>query len=178
MRNPGQHREKHAFRTRVPPLTVFVASAAAFHALLWLAAFCRVYPRPRWFAPYSTDLMSAYLLTFALPTAVIWATATLVDLFSPRTLVVIGASGKRAIVGWAVAVSGLSLVLIGLAALYLSPWLSDEVCVFLGSGVATAIVFLAIRRVVPGHCARCGYDITRSIDFGRCPECGTAIRTD
>ncbi len=31
------------------------------------------------------------------------------------------------------------------------------------------------RRVRPGHCGRCGYDLTGNIS-GVCPECGAAVR--
>lgn len=30
------------------------------------------------------------------------------------------------------------------------------------------------RRIPPGHCQRCGYDLTGNVS-GRCPECGKAI---
>ncbi|MBK8270477.1 MAG: hypothetical protein IPK83_20150 [Planctomycetes bacterium] len=46
----------------------------------------------------------------------------------------------------------------------------------LGSGMQTAMLFFFDRRrVLPGHCRECGYDL-RSSTFGRCPECGlTAV---
>jgi hypothetical protein len=30
------------------------------------------------------------------------------------------------------------------------------------------------RRIAPGHCRNCGYDMTGNVS-GRCPECGTAV---
>ena len=44
------------------------------------------------------------------------------------------------------------------------------VCVF------TIILLMRLdrRRILPGHCQNCGYDLTGNVS-GRCPECGTAI---
>ncbi|MFQ5807377.1 MAG: hypothetical protein ACE5I3_13095 [Phycisphaerae bacterium] len=37
-----------------------------------------------------------------------------------------------------------------------------------------AIVPRAKRRIPPGHCQKCGYDLTGNVS-GKCPECGEAI---
>ena len=37
--------------------------------------------------------------------------------------------------------------------------------------VPTALLWRVDRRVPPGHCRRCGYDLTGNVS-GRCPECG------
>ena len=34
-----------------------------------------------------------------------------------------------------------------------------------------------LRRIPPGHCQRCGYDLTGNVS-GRCPECGTPIERE
>ncbi len=39
--------------------------------------------------------------------------------------------------------------------------------------IATALLWRRDGRVAPGHCQRCGYDLTGNVS-GRCPECGTA----
>lgn len=39
--------------------------------------------------------------------------------------------------------------------------------------VPTAILFYRDRRYPPGHCQRCGYDLTGNVS-GACPECGRA----
>jgi hypothetical protein len=33
------------------------------------------------------------------------------------------------------------------------------------------------RRIPPGHCEHCGYNLTGNVS-GRCPECGTAIKRE
>ena len=40
--------------------------------------------------------------------------------------------------------------------------------------VPTAILFWRDRRFPPGHCPRCGYDLTGNVT-GVCSECGTAV---
>ncbi|MBP7746729.1 MAG: hypothetical protein KA383_11420 [Phycisphaerae bacterium] len=41
---------------------------------------------------------------------------------------------------------------------------------------AAAAWALKPKRIVPGHCTGCGYDLTGNVS-GRCPECGTATPT-
>ncbi len=40
--------------------------------------------------------------------------------------------------------------------------------------VPTGILFWRDRRYPPGHCQRCGYDLTGNVS-GRCPECGGPV---
>jgi rubrerythrin len=41
--------------------------------------------------------------------------------------------------------------------------------------VATRLLPLLARRIPPGHCQRCGYNLTGNVS-GVCPECGTQTR--
>jgi len=43
---------------------------------------------------------------------------------------------------------------------------------FAAIGVPTAILSWRDRRLPPGHCRKCGYNLTGNVS-GRCPECGT-----
>ena len=43
--------------------------------------------------------------------------------------------------------------------------------------VPTTIAWIKCRRYPPGHCQRCGYDLTGNVS-GTCPECGTAVEAD
>jgi hypothetical protein len=39
----------------------------------------------------------------------------------------------------------------------------------------TAFLWYRNRRPPPGHCQKCGYNLTGNVS-GRCPECGEAVR--
>ncbi len=45
---------------------------------------------------------------------------------------------------------------------------------FLLIAIPTAILFWRDRRIPPGHCQRCGYDLTGNVS-GVCPECGLPV---
>jgi hypothetical protein len=62
---------------------------------------------------------------------------------------------------------------------YFAPYPRWEISLgwcFLATAIATAWLWYQARsRIVPGHCACCGYDLTGNIS-GICPECGTPAR--
>jgi hypothetical protein len=43
--------------------------------------------------------------------------------------------------------------------------------------VPTAFLWHRDRRMPPGHCQKCGYDLTGNVS-GVCPECGTAVKSE
>ena len=57
----------------------------------------------------------------------------------------------------------------GLFSAALPQWL-----VFAAIALPTAFLWWCDRRVPPGHCQHCGYDLTGNVS-GRCPECGADI---
>ena len=58
----------------------------------------------------------------------------------------------------------------GRTILYLGIWIPVAPLV-----AATGLLWwLDRRKIPPGHCRRCGYDLTGNTS-GRCPECGTAM---
>ncbi len=48
---------------------------------------------------------------------------------------------------------------------------------FVTLAIPTAILWWRERRVQPGHCRQCGYDLTGNVS-GRCPECGVQITSE
>jgi hypothetical protein len=38
----------------------------------------------------------------------------------------------------------------------------------------TAFLWYRDRRIPPGHCRKCGYDLTGNVS-GTCPECGEKV---
>lgn len=49
-------------------------------------------------------------------------------------------------------------------------------CLLLLVGTSTAVLWERDRRLPPGHCQRCGYDLRASED--RCPECGLSFASE
>ncbi len=54
--------------------------------------------------------------------------------------------------------------------IYIPLWLP-----FLIVMIPTALLWWRDRRLPPGHCQRCGYNLTGNVS-GRCPECGDPVR--
>ncbi len=45
----------------------------------------------------------------------------------------------------------------------------------IATALPTALLWWRNRRIPPGHCESCGYDLTGNVS-GRCPECGTPVK--
>jgi len=80
------------------------------------------------------------------------------------------------IIGGLVA-AAMTVMIASLAFVWLSSRTSDVLILVTSASLATAIVMFVCRKRRLGRCVRCDYDISHSLDFGRCPECGTAITT-
>ena len=46
--------------------------------------------------------------------------------------------------------------------------------IFATLALVTGILWWLDRRIPPGHCQKCGYDLTGNVS-GRCPECGADV---
>ena len=57
----------------------------------------------------------------------------------------------------------------GVSKLFCPIWM-----LLLPAALPTAYLFYRDRRHPPGHCQRCGYDLTGN-ESGVCPECGTEV---
>ena len=170
---------RHAFSTPIravlgrATLFFFLATAVLIYVVVYVCALCSLKPLPRAFA-FEIHLRLSMALCF-LPAFTTAAVALLINSVSPRVLFATSSRHRLApmLRGLATAATGIGLTAI--AVTYLERRLPDEGCVILGAAASTAIGLLLCRRTRPGHCANCGYDITRSIAFGRCPECGTPL---
>ncbi len=47
-------------------------------------------------------------------------------------------------------------------------------CILMAAAVPTYILWRRDKRYPPGHCRKCGYDLTGN-ESGVCPECGTPV---
>ena len=111
---------------------------------------------------------------FIAPLGAAYATAVIIDAFSPRMMLHARTMRRRcAGAGLLAGVLACALASVGMS---YPQWLPrDDLGTAGAAAIATAIVILGSRRLRPGMCATCAYDITRSIDYGRCPECGTPL---
>jgi hypothetical protein len=140
--------------------------ALALTSLVWAARPVRTHPG---------DVLRSLLILCVLPTACAWGAASLVNTWRPRRLFDTRArrSGTLILLG---AESGLLAIVITAGLLVLFEQLHMDLLLFaLMAAVSACLLLCSCRRVRPGACVACGYDIRASLDYGRCPECGTSI---
>ena len=49
--------------------------------------------------------------------------------------------------------------------------------VFLAALIPTALAWRKLRRPLPGHCRKCGYNLTGNVT-GKCSECGAVVEAE
>ncbi len=57
---------------------------------------------------------------------------------------------------------------------YIERWIIPAWMIFVAIGLPTVFLWWLDRRSPPGHCPRCGYNLTGNVS-GRCPECGVVV---
>ena len=60
----------------------------------------------------------------------------------------------------------------GMTLLSLPTWMF-----LLAALIPTVLAWRRLRRPLPGHCRKCGYNLTGNVT-GKCSECGTTFETD
>lgn len=120
--------------------------------------------------PLLTNLI---LLVFILPMAVIFAITLFYNFVRPRRLFLSKQDGFTPVFLVVAVMTALCVLLESLGTVYAIRYLREHHIVLIASFIALILVFSFCRRPRPGFCRKCHYDLTASLAFGRCPECGT-----
>jgi len=124
------------------------------------------------------------VLLFALPTATAGFTSAWrnfrrpLRLFDRRTSSGFSAAARGITAGLATFIAAAAMVLVLERTL---PWRlsvapgTDCTVMILSAFLGARAGLLFARPIRPGRCVRCDYDLRMSIEYGRCPECGTSI---
>jgi hypothetical protein len=73
----------------------------------------------------------------------------------------------------AAAIVGVILLTSGV--IYLGDRMADGLLVAGSFGLGAWVLLMLMRRVQPGYCRACGFDVRGSLASGRCPECGRSF---
>src|SRR5262249_11707995 len=102
--------------------------------------------------------------------------AIIVHACSPRRIFDVRALRSSAAGALGVVSGLLALTLGGLLAATFDPWVNNATWLAGTSLFSACIVLVTLaRRRMVGCCAHCDYDISASLAYGRCPECGMRI---
>ncbi len=86
----------------------------------------------------------------------------------------------RAVLTWLILIVGPVVMLTALVACELRDRTDNELTILSGGPVCASILTALVLRFAlpdlprPGHCSRCGYNLTGN-ESGTCPECGTEV---
>lgn len=160
-------------QAHAPTLRTFLAGFLALLAITsmwsWIAGFNG---RSWWTWTFPANIT---LVICGIPTVTAYATIMVFE--SRRRRLIFETAARRRAVGafCGVLAAAMTILLSALAMAWLSFTISDVLILAVSSALATALVLAFCRKRRPGRCVRCDYDISHSLDFGRCPECGTVI---
>lgn len=152
-------------------MTRFVAGYFALFMAVFLTTTLRglgpgvALPRDSWL----------WLSLCAAPTLSASATAEFLQHLRRRALFHRDAGRTLAPIIYGLVAAAVTVVIAALAFVWLSPRTGDVLILVTSAALSAAIVLFCCRKRRPGRCVRCDYDVSHSLDFGRCPECGTGI---
>jgi hypothetical protein len=131
---------------------------------------CEIRQWPRFEA--EMDLAIPFLVA---PLISSWFTAILVHHRWPRMMLTPhpGALRDATIRGFMAGIG--SIVGTGFFLLIATGKIPDWSQTAVASTLATSLMLLLSKKIQPGRCLICSYDLCSSLQFGRCPECGTAF---
>lgn len=121
---------------------------------------------------------AALTLLVIVPAGTAWAGATLFDTWRPRTLL---NAAPRALACNILGLLGGSLAAAGVTGLVWvidRPLIQASTLVWGPACITVLLSWVSSRRLRPGRCVACGYDIRGSLSGGVCPECGRDLRRE
>lgn len=146
-----------------------------FFLLPWLTTFFANLPL-RYSAGWAIERGTSMAITLVLiPLMCAWLTTIAIHYRWPRRSLTRypGAFRSAAMLGF---VSGIAAMTATGLLLWIGDGRAPDGAITAASSILTTMVTLvACKKVQTGLCTTCGYNITASVDFGRCPECGKAI---
>jgi len=151
----------------------FLCSLALGHAFLIVICISSWFGHARQIVGLHRNGARVFILVGVLPLVTYALTAFIFDSISPRrrrrgiyrSKTNVFTAGVIVLLWYFLTSAGLS---------FASNWLRDEYLVILASLLSFLTVAPFTIKALPGECRSCGYDITRSVAYGRCPECGVA----
>lgn len=151
-------------------MRTFLACAMLVYAAL--AAWSHL-DRPEGSPPSGWMIWALVLL---LPASLIWAVTEAVNFMRPRRLLDprVRAPLRRTIAGLVAGALGAVLVTLGLV--FLEGSMPDWLIIGAGSTLGALAVVVPMRRLRPGRCVHCGYDVSAATvrGGGLCAECGAS----
>jgi 4-hydroxybenzoate polyprenyltransferase len=145
---------------------VLATLALSMTGLLWQPPAVSIDPRFVLLYPLSRCV---------LPTVSAWAMASLFLSISPRRAFDrrMGCSRTPVMLGMTAALLG--IVMTAGLVIALDRARADLAILAASSALSAFVLLCLCRKLKPGACVRCGYDVRASLNYGRCPECGTSI---
>ena len=110
-----------------------------------------------------------------LPVLITWLSAELLNVISPRKMFRSRTSSvpARLLTGLAAGALGIGISVFTLTLLV--EYADDAVLIGASAACGTTLVLLPLRKVRPGGCRHCDYDLSGNAGSSLCPECGADV---